>query len=96
MNALKQFRVVALLEGVSFILLLGVGVPLKHLFGIPQGSRILGTTHGMLTLWYLVTLMRTASECGWPAKRWGLALLASFVPFGAFFFDASIRRELAA
>jgi len=95
-SALKQFRIVALVEGVSFLLLLFVGVPLKHKFGIPIVSRVFGTIHGGLTLFYLITLMRTASECGWPLKRWTLALLASVIPFGAFVFDASVKRELQA
>lgn len=92
--ALKNVRLVALLEGVSFALLLCVAMPLKYFAGLPLAVRIVGSLHGALTLWFLIALLRASSE-GWPMRRAALAFVASLLPFGAFVFDASLRREIA-
>lgn len=94
MNELKQFRWVALLEGLSFVLLLFVAMPLKYWAGMPLAVRIVGSVHGLLFVAFLGALFRVALERDWPARRWGLALLSSLVPFGTFVFDRSLRREL--
>lgn len=94
MNELKQFRWVALLEGLSFVLLLFVAMPLKYWAGLPLAVRIVGSVHGLLFVAFLAALFRAALERDWPVRRWGLALLSSLVPFGTFVFDRSLRREL--
>lgn len=94
MDSLKHLRMVALIEGVSFALLMTVGMPLKYLLGIKLATRILGSVHGILTLWFVSALFRASVENKWPAKRWGMALLASVIPFGAFVFDRTLRQEL--
>ena len=94
MNELKQFRWVALLEGLSFVLLLFVAMPLKYWAGLPLAVRIVGSVHGLLFVAFLGALFRAALERDWPARRWGLALLSSLVPFGTFVFDRSLRREI--
>ena len=94
MNELKQFRWVALLEGLSFVLLLFVAMPLKYWAGLPLAVRIVGSVHGLLFVAFLGALFRVALERNWPARRWGVALLSSLVPFGTFVFDRSLRREL--
>jgi integral membrane protein len=96
MTELRQLRIVALLEGASFVLLLFVAMPLKYLLSMPLAVRIVGSLHGVLFLLFVVALFRAASERRWPAARSGLALLASVVPFATFVFDRSLRREIAA
>jgi integral membrane protein len=96
MAELKQFRWVAFLEGVSFVLLLFVAMPLKYWAGLPLAVRVAGSVHGLLFVLFIGTLFRAAVERDWPARRWGLAFLSSLVPFGTFAFDRSLRRELAA
>ncbi|HEX2872310.1 MAG TPA: DUF3817 domain-containing protein [Polyangiaceae bacterium] len=95
MEELKQFRWVAFLEGVSFVLLLFVAMPLKYWAGLPLAVRIVGMVHGLLFVLFIGALFRAAVEREWPARRWGLAFLSSLVPFGTFAFDRSIKRELA-
>jgi integral membrane protein len=95
MAELKQFRWVALCEGLSFVVLLFVAMPLKYWAGLPLAVRIVGSLHGLLFVAFLGALFRAALERGWPVRRWSLALLSSLVPFGTFAFDRSLRRELA-
>jgi integral membrane protein len=95
MTALRQLRLVALLEGTSFLVLLFVAMPLKYLAGLPLAVRIVGSLHGLLFLMFLAALYRAGSRHGWPLRRWAIAFLSSIVPFGTFVFDRSLRHEIA-
>ena len=94
MTALRQFRIVALLEGLSFLVLLFVAMPLKYWAGLPLPVRIAGPVHGVLFVLFVPALLRAATEHEWPARRWLLAFGSSLVPFGTFLFDRTLRREL--
>ncbi len=94
MTALRQFRIVALLEGLSFLVLLFVAMPLKYWAGLPLPVRIAGAVHGVLFVLFVPALLRAATEHEWPARRWLLAFGSSLVPFGTFLFDRTLRREL--
>jgi len=90
---LGRFRAVALLEGLSFVLLLFVAMPLKYLAGQPLGVKLVGWAHGVLFMLYLLTLLEV-----WVARRWSLvrvagAFMASLLPFGTFVLDARLLRE---
>ncbi len=84
---LKAFRIVGLLEGISYLLLLFVGVPLKYLGGNPAGVKALGMPHGMLFIAYVVMAYTISVDLDWPKKRFFQALLASLLPFGTIVFD---------
>ena len=93
-TALRQLRLVAFLEGSSFVLLLFVAMPLKYLAGYPLAVRIAGSIHGALFLLFLVALYRAAGDRAWPLRRSLTAFVTSLLPFGTFVFDASLRREI--
>ena len=94
MTPLRQFRLIAFAEGVSFLVLLFVAMPLKYLAGLPLAVRIAGSLHGLLFVAFLWALFRVTLEREWPLKRWLSALVSSVVPFGTFVFDRSLKREL--
>ena len=50
---IKFFRLIALLEGVSYILLLFIAVPIKYLFNDPSYVKLLGMPHGILFIAYI-------------------------------------------
>ena len=95
MTALRQLRLVAFLEGTSFLVLLFVAMPLKYLAGLPLAVRLVGSMHGLLFLVFLAALYRAGSARRWPPRRWLIAFISSVVPFGTFVFDGSLRREIA-
>ena len=95
MTALRQLRIVALLEGSSFVALLFIAMPLKYLAGLPLAVRIAGSVHGLLFLMFMAALYRASRKRDWPLRRSVLAFVSSIVPFGTFFFDRSLRREIA-
>ncbi|WP_375768129.1 DUF3817 domain-containing protein [Archangium gephyra] len=88
-----RFRAVALLEGLSFILLLFIAMPLKYLAGMPLGVKLVGWAHGMLFVLYLLLLAEVAAVHRWPLVRILGTFIASLVPFGTFVLDARLRRE---
>jgi integral membrane protein len=94
MTVLRQFRLVAFLEGSSFVILLFVAMPLKYLAGFPLAVRVVGSIHGALFLVFLVALYRAARGAAWPRRRSLAAFVSSILPFGTFVFDASLRREI--
>lgn len=93
---LARLRVVGILEGVSFLVLLGVAMPLKYLAGLPQAVRIVGSLHGVLFLLFLVVLAQAALAYRWPLTRVLGAVVAAVLPFGPFVLDARLRQEGAA
>jgi integral membrane protein len=70
MNPLRQLRLIAFLEGLSFVLLLFVAMPLKYLAELPMAVRIVGSVHGLLFLVFVAALYRVVLEQEWPARRW--------------------------
>jgi integral membrane protein len=94
--ALRQFRLVALAEGASFLALLFVAMPLKYLLGLPLAVRIVGSIHGALFIMFVLALIRAGTARSWPFHRWLLAFVSAIVPLGTFVFDRWLRREIAA
>jgi integral membrane protein len=81
---MRGFRAVALAEGISFLLLLCVAMPLKYMAGMPIAVKIAGSLHGFLFITYLVTAYMVFTELKWPMKRAPGILLAGVLPFGTF------------
>jgi len=93
----RQLRLIGLLEGVSLLLLLGVAVPLKHLYGSPALVRSLGPIHGLLFLLFIIKTLSVGVEQRWKfAETTWKVLLACMVPFGTFYIDYKILRKLPA
>lgn len=81
---LGRFRILAFLEGVSFLTILFVTMPLKYFYQNPQPNKVVGLIHGLLFLLYLVELFQVKVELNWKFKKTFLAALASVIPFGTF------------
>ena len=81
------FRLVALLEGVSYILLLFIAVPIKYWGGDEQWVKLLGMPHGILFVSYIIFAFLIKENEKWGMKDLGIVLLASILPFGTFYVD---------
>lgn len=86
---------VGMMEGTSFLVLLGIAMPLKYLAGYPQAVRVVGMLHGVLFLMFLAAVLQVSVSMRWPVRRVFAALVASVLPFGPFVFDAHLRRVSA-
>lgn len=93
---LNRFRVIAIAEGISFLLLLGIAMPLKYLADFPEGVTIVGWIHGVLFVAYLAIAFEVKSALnknfGWYVK----AFIASVLPFGTFILEKQMKRESVA
>lgn len=94
-NALGRLRLIGALEGLSFLILLGIAMPLKYVYEMPQAVTIVGQAHGFLFVLYLVTIAHAAYVHRWSLGKILLAIIAAFVPFGPFLFDYKLKKEQA-
>ena len=89
----RNLHLAGLAEGISFLLLLGIAMPLKYLADIPQAVRIVGSLHGLLFIGYLLTVLMAVDAGKFDRTRIIMALLAAIIPFGPFWFEAKLRKE---
>ncbi|WP_017731418.1 DUF3817 domain-containing protein [Nafulsella turpanensis] len=95
-NFTKTFRLVGWMEGLSFLLLLGVAMPLKYLAGIPEPVKMLGWAHGLLFMLYLAYVVLAKFRLNWTFRQMFLAGVASVIPFGPFIVDRKLLKQSAA
>ena len=94
-SVIRQLRIVGALEGVSFLVLLGIAMPLKYLAGLPLAVRIVGMAHGVLFLIYVAAAVHAALTLRWARSSTLKVLVAAVVPGGPFFIDGWLRRQAA-
>lgn len=94
MSFLNIFRITALLEGFSYLLLLFIATPIKYLLNDPQYVKLLGMPHGLLFIGYVVIAFMLKSEFKWNNKQFSIVLLASIIPFGTFYVDKKYLKPL--
>lgn len=92
LSSVHTLRLLALTEGVSFLVLLGVAMPLKYLAGMPLPVKIAGWAHGLLFVALCYVLLRVTLEKGWPLARAGMVFLAALLPFGPFLIDRRLKH----
>lgn len=93
-SSLKTLTIMGYLEGTSFLLLLGIAMPLKYMMGIPEGVKYIGMAHGVLFIAYIVILMGAANKIKMPLWAMPAGVMGSFLPFGPFVFDALLKKSL--
>ncbi len=89
----QRFRAIGIAEGVSFLLLLGVGMPLKYMYGQPLGVKFIGWIHGMLFIAYFFHATQLSQTEKWSAKKLVASFFAAILPFGTFVFDWKYLRR---
>ena len=90
---LKWLRTVGKMEGVSYLLLLGVAMPLKYLAGKPMAVKVVGWVHGGLFILLCAVLFQVWRTHHWPIKRAAMVFVAALLPFGPFVIDKQLKRE---
>ncbi len=90
---LKTFRIVALLEGLSYILLLFLATPIKYILNDPQYVKLLGMPHGLLFVAYIAMAILISKDLKWNSKTLGIVLIAAVIPFGTFYVDKKYLRS---
>jgi len=93
MSQIRVFRMIALAEGVSFLTLLFIAMPMKYFMGMPEVVRVVGSIHGVLFVLYVGLLTRIHFTQRWFFIFSLYALLASVIPFGTFMLDNQLRKK---
>ncbi|NQZ75712.1 MAG: DUF3817 domain-containing protein [Ekhidna sp.] len=86
-----RFRLLAHMEGISFLLILMITMPLKYYYDMPGPNKVIGMAHGLLFVLYILATLQFLLQGKWNFKITFLAILASIVPFGTFYFTAKVQ-----
>jgi integral membrane protein len=92
-TSVGRLRAIGLIEGISFLLLIGVAMPLKYLAGMPLAVTLAGWLHGLLFMAFCVALTQAHQEAQWGSVRSLAFLIAALLPFGPFLIDRRLRRH---
>lgn len=87
---IKRFKMVAKAEGVSFLILLGIAMPLKYFADFPKAVTYFGWVHGVLFIAYAILVLQFLIDKKWSFGKCVLAMIAALLPFGPFVFDRRI------
>lgn len=93
MTTLSLFRKVAVAEGISYLLLLFVAMPLKYWAGLPLAVKYTGWAHGLLFVMYAACLVFAWMEYKWSFGKAVLIFFASLLPFAPFFVDKKLKDD---
>ena len=86
-SEIGRLRIIAFIEGTSFLLILFVTMPLKYGLKMPEPNKIIGMLHGVLFMLYILAVIQARSTYNWDGKTTFWSLLASIIPFGTFWVD---------
>jgi integral membrane protein len=91
MNLLKteigRLRIIAFIEGTSFLLILFITMPLKYWMDMPNPNKVIGMAHGVFFVLYVLAVIQAKFSFQWDGKTTFWSLLASVIPFGTFWAD---------
>ena len=92
-SLIDRLRLSSILDGISYLVLLGIAMPLKYLADMPMAVTIVGSLHGglfLLLCWFLLeSLLRKKMSFGWCV----LVFLCALVPFAPFFLDRKLKGK---
>jgi len=84
-NSIKTFRIISTLEAISFLVLLGIAMPLKYIWNMPQMVEIVGMAHGILFVLYVGGALYMYKKLNWSLKVLFIVVMCSVLPFGPFY-----------
>lgn len=90
---IKRFTTIALLEGISYLVLLAIAMPLKYFFNFPQAVQVVGWAHGILFMLYGILLLLCWIEYRWSFGRVVWFFIASLLPFVPFIVERKLKGE---
>jgi integral membrane protein len=92
-NPIRTLRIVGILEGISFLVLLCIAMPMKYVMGIPEMVKFTGWAHGVLFMLYIPAVFVAKRAMQWNFFQVLVALAASLVPLGTFILDKQLGRK---
>ena len=93
MNLMSLLRAVSITEGVSFLMLMLVAMPLKYIWGQPLAVKWTGWAHGVLFMALGVLLLLAMWRASLPFRIAAIVGVAALLPGGPFFADRMLKRH---
>lgn len=93
MNSLSAFRKIAVLEGISYIALIFIAMPLKYWADMPLAVKYTGWAHGLLFVLYIAMFILAWMDSKWSVGKSALIVGASLLPFAPFWVDKKLKEK---
>jgi integral membrane protein len=92
-RTVRTFASVALLEGISYVVLLAIAMPLKYFLGLPLAVKAVGWAHGVLFMLYVALLVLCWIKYKWSFGRVAMYFVASLLPILPFIVERRLKEE---
>ena len=93
MSEFKRFLFINKIEGISYIVLLFIAMPLKYYFGYPEATKIMGSVHGVLFILFMFRLVKLHKRAALNIKATAIYFILSLIPFGSFYTEKLIKEQ---
>lgn len=90
---LHRFRMIGIAEGISFLVLLLIAMPLKYFMHLPEAVKVMGWIHGALFVSFIYFAFEVMGSLNKPFSWFVKAFAAAFIPLGTFVFDKQLKRD---
>jgi len=84
-KSIKAFRLISTLEAISFLVLLGIAMPLKYIWDMPEMVQTVGMAHGVLFVLYVLGAIYMFKKLNWTVLELFIVIMCSVLPFGPFY-----------
>lgn len=92
-DVLTRFRIISAIEGLSFILLVFIAMPIKYVGENPHPVKVLGMIHGVLFIIFMISLFETKIKKTWNIPLMFQLFILSLIPFGAIFIEKKVKPK---
>ena len=93
-DTFSRFRLISFVEGISYLLLVFIAMPLKYMFDYPLAVKIVGMGHGVLFILFFIALILVANKYKWKFVTFQL-FVYSLIPFGFILIEKIIMKNPA-
>ncbi|XVJ67360.1 MAG: DUF3817 domain-containing protein [Lacibacter sp.] len=94
-KAIRLLRKTGIAEGISFLVLLLIAMPLKYIWDWPLAVKYVGWAHGLLFVSYVALAYYAKENYKWPLSKFIKSFIAAWLPLGTFVFDKELKKEEA-
>lgn len=92
-SSYSRFRIISILEGLSFLILVFIAMPIKYIGENPYPVKIAGMTHGVLFIVFCIFLFEAMKKCNWEKGISFQYFAYSLVPFGFILIEKSLKKQ---
>jgi len=92
-TALNRFRVISYIEGLSYLILLFIAMPIKYIGENPYPVKVIGMTHGVLFILFVIFLFESMRKYSWENNFSAKLFIYSLLPFGSFLIEKEIKAK---